>query len=53
MEKKVRKMTIKEERKICRMQKKIMKEAFKDEFQKRGAAEVVDAVGGQSVFRYT
>jgi protein LTV1 len=52
-EKKVRKMTIKEERKICRMQKKIMKEAFKDEFQKRGTAEVIDAVGGKAVFRYT
>ena len=53
MDKKLRKMTIKEERKICRMQKKMMKEAFKDEFQKRGTAEVVDAVGGTSVFRYT
>mmetsp|Transcript_7325 Transcript_7325/g.12402 ORF Transcript_7325/g.12402 Transcript_7325/m.12402 type:complete len:608 (-) Transcript_7325:44-1867(-) len=53
MDKKVRKLTVKEERKICRMQKKMMKEAFKDEFQKRGTAEVVDAVGGASVFRYT
>jgi len=53
LDKKVRKLTIKEERKICRMQKKMMKEAFKDEFQKRGTAEVVDAVGGTSVFRYT
>eukprot|EP00986_Skeletonema_menzelii_P001133 scaffold305_cov110-Skeletonema_menzelii.AAC.3 len=52
-DKKVRKLTVKEERKICRMQKKMMKEAFKDEFQKRGTAEVVDAVGGTSVFRYT
>ena len=53
MDKKVRKLTIKEERKICRMQKKMMKEAFKDEFVKRGTAEVIDAVGGTSVFRYT
>lgn len=53
MDKKIRKMTVKEERKICRMQKKMMKEAFKEEFQKRGTAEVVDAVGGTSVFRYT
>ncbi len=53
MDKKVRKLTVKEERKICRMQKKMMKEAFKDEFQRRGTAEVIDAVGGTSVFRYT
>ncbi|KAL7461440.1 hypothetical protein ACHAXS_001858 [Conticribra weissflogii] len=50
-EKKMRKLAIKEERRICRMQKKIMKEAFKEEFQKRSTAEVVDAVGGSTVFR--
>ena len=32
LEKKQRKMAIKEERRICRMQKKIMKEAFSEEF---------------------
>jgi protein LTV1 len=53
LEKKVRKMTVKEERKICRIQKKIMKEAFREEFQKRGTAEVVDAVGGTTVFRFS
>jgi len=53
MEKKERKMAIKEERKICRMQKKIMKEAFKEEFEKVGNANVVDAVGGKTVFRFS
>ena len=50
-EKKARKFAIKEERRICRMQKKMMKEAFKDEFQKRISEGVVDAVGGATVFR--
>mmetsp|Transcript_31029 Transcript_31029/g.57422 ORF Transcript_31029/g.57422 Transcript_31029/m.57422 type:complete len:362 (-) Transcript_31029:202-1287(-) len=53
MEKKARKLAIKDERKICRMQKKIMKEAFKEEFQKRGMEEVSDAVGGKTVFRFS
>ena len=53
MEKKQRKMAIKDERKICRMQKKIMKEAFKEEFQKRGHDVVADAVGGNTVFRFS
>ena len=51
LEKKVRKIAIKEERKICRIQKKMMKEAFRDEFTKRGTEQVVDAVGGATVFR--
>mmetsp|Transcript_3850 Transcript_3850/g.8441 ORF Transcript_3850/g.8441 Transcript_3850/m.8441 type:complete len:608 (+) Transcript_3850:93-1916(+) len=53
MEKKARKLAIKEERKICRMQKKMLKEAFREEFQRRGTAEVVDAVGGNTVFRFS
>lgn len=51
MEKKVRKISVKEERKICRIQKKMMREAFREEFTKRGSEQVVDAVGGASVFR--
>ena len=51
-EKKHRKVAIKEERKICRMQKKIMKEAFKDEFMKRGQDVVANDVGGNTVFRF-
>lgn len=53
MEKKTRKMAVKEERRICRMQKKMLKEAFAEEFQRRGAAEAVDAVGGSTVFRFS
>ena len=52
VEKKLRKLAIKEERKICRIQKKMMKEAFRDEFSSRANAEVVDAVGGQTVYRF-
>ena len=51
MEKKERKFSVKEERRVCRMQKKIMKEAFKEEFQKRGQEAVVDSLGGSTVFR--
>jgi protein LTV1 len=50
-DKKERKISVKEDRRICRMQKKIMKEAFKDEFQKRGHVAVVDSLGGNTVFR--
>lgn len=53
LEKKVRKIAVKEERKICRIQKKMMREAFREEFTKRGAEQVVDAVGGASVFRFS
>jgi protein LTV1 len=53
MEKKVRKTAVKEERKICRIQKKMMREAFREEFTKRGEAGVVDAVGGTTVFRFS
>ena len=51
MEKRERKQAIREERRICRMQKKMLKEAFRDEFQKRGMAAADDAVGGNAVFR--
>ena len=52
LEKKQRKVAIKEERKICRMQKKIMKEAFKEEFMKRGQDVIDNDVGGSTVFRF-
>ena len=51
-EKKARKLAVKKEREIARIQKKLMKDAFKDEFAKR--SEVTgDDVGGKSVFRYS
>ena len=52
-EKKERKMAIKEERKICRIQKKMMKEAFADEFQRRGHDVILDCIGGNTVFRFS
>jgi protein LTV1 len=52
-EKKERKMAIKEERKICRIQKKMMKEAFAEEFQRRGQDVILDPVGGNTVFRFS
>ncbi|KAL3822191.1 hypothetical protein ACHAXA_008207 [Cyclostephanos tholiformis] len=52
-EKRERKMAVKEERRVCRMQKKIMKEAFSEEFQRRGHDVVVDPVGGSTVFRFS
>jgi protein LTV1 len=51
-EKKARKLAVKKEREIARLNKKLMKDAFKDEFAKR--SEVTgDDVGGKSVFRYS
>ena len=52
-EKKERKMAIKEERKICRIQKKMMKEAFAGEFQRRGHDVILDCIGGNTVFRFS
>ena len=52
-EKKERKMAIKEERKICRIQKKMMKEAFAEEFQRRGHDVILDCIGGNTVFRFS
>lgn len=51
LEKKARKIAIKDERKVNRIQKKMMREAFREEFTKRGHDQVVDAVGGAAVFR--
>lgn len=51
-EKKLRKLNVKKERQMARMQKKMMKEAFNDEFTKRQQEVLVDDVGGKSVFRF-
>eukprot|EP00956_Cyclotella_meneghiniana_P019217 scaffold32752_cov42-Cyclotella_meneghiniana.AAC.3 len=53
LEKKARKIAIKDERKVNRIQKKMMREAFREEFTKRGYDQVVDAVGGAAVFRFS
>ncbi len=51
-DKRVRKLVVKQERQMARMQKKMMKEAFNDEFSKRQQEVMVDDVGGTSVFRF-
>ena len=51
-DKKARKQAVRGERKIRRLQKKMMKEAFQDEFQRRGALEAADVAGGSAVFRF-
>lgn len=51
-DKKMRKLTVKKERQVARMQKKMMKEAFSDEFAKRQQEVAVDDVGGKTVFRF-
>jgi protein LTV1 len=51
-EKKLRKLQVKKDRQLARMQKKMMKEAFNDEFSKRQHDVLVDDVGGKSVFRF-
>jgi protein LTV1 len=51
-EKRLRKLNVKKERQLARMQKKMMKEAYNDEFGKRHDQILVDDVGGKSVFRF-
>ena len=51
-EKRLRKLNVKKERQLARMQKKMMKEAYNDEFGKRQEQILVDDVGGKSVFRF-
>jgi protein LTV1 len=52
-EKKARKLAVKKEREMARVQKKLMREAFNSEFMKRSGDVVADDVGGMSVFRYS
>lgn len=51
-EKKLRKQNVKKERQLARMQKKMMKEAFSDEFARRTQEIISDDVGGKTVFRF-
>jgi protein LTV1 len=52
-EKKARKLQIKRERELARIQKKMTKEVFRDEFQKRSVVDVGGDVAGKSVFRFS
>lgn len=51
-EKRLRKQNIKKERQLARMQKKMMKEAFSEEFGRRTQEIIADDVGGKTVFRF-
>jgi len=51
-EKKLRKLNVKKQRQLARMQKKLMKEAFNEEFSKRQQGILADDVGGKSVMRF-
>jgi protein LTV1 len=51
-EKHLRKLAVKKERQVARMQKKMMKEVFNDEFTKRQHEVLQDDVGGTTVFRF-
>ena len=50
-EKKARKNAVKEERRIARVQKKMMKEAFAEEFDRRAEAACDNDLAGKSVYR--
>ncbi len=52
-DKKARKKAIKEERQISRIQKKMMREAFEDEFSKRAGPAIGNDVAGKSIFKYS
>uniref|UniRef100_A0A7S2R514 Protein LTV1 homolog n=1 Tax=Eucampia antarctica TaxID=49252 RepID=A0A7S2R514_9STRA len=52
-EKKARKQGVKQEKLIAKFQKKIMKEAFAEEFDRRSTSVLGNDVGGKSVFRYS
>lgn len=50
-ERKLRKQMVKKERELARIQKKMTKEAFDDEFRRR-AAPMLDDIAGKTVFRF-
>lgn len=52
-EKKARKIAAKQEKMISRLEKKMMKAAFADEFMKRSSDVTTNDVGGKTVFRYS
>jgi protein LTV1 len=52
-EKKARKSGIKQDRQMARITKKVTKELFNEEFQRRSGDVMADDVGGKSVFRYS
>jgi protein LTV1 len=52
-EKRARKLLIKRERELARLQKKITRQVFSEEFQKHAAVVGDDPVAGKTVFRFS
>ena len=52
-EKRARKAALKQERQMARIQKKVTREIFQEEFAKRAIALQADDVAGSAVFRYS
>jgi len=52
-EKRSRKLLLKQERQVARIQKKMMREAFQVQFDQRARGDVANDVGGKNVFRYS
>jgi protein LTV1 len=52
-EKRARKLLVKQERQISRIEKKMMREAIQEEFDKRTGNNASNDVGGKSVFKYS
>ena len=52
-EKRARKAALKQERQMARIQKKVTREIFQEEFAKRSVALQADDVAGNAVFRYS
>ncbi len=52
-EKKARKLLVKQERQVARIQKKMMREAIQEEFGLRTQNNASNDVGGKSVFKYS
>ena len=52
-EKRARKAQVKKERQVARIQKKVTREVYKDEFINRSAQGTTDDVAGMAVFRYS
>ena len=52
-EKRIRKAALKQERQISRIQKKLTREIFQEEFTKRSIPLQADDVAGKTVFRYS
>jgi len=52
-EKKARKLLVKQERQVARIQKKMMREAIQEEFCLRNHNNVSNDIGGKSIFQYS